>query len=357
MKFPFSSSNSFALLIGIFLIAGCSRTSNTDHANWRQLADKGEAALSAGRFIESGDYFKQALAGLEQEQPDSKERPGLLTKLAYSRAESGNITEAETIYKQALEANEKAYGPDCLQEIGTLERMRETAKKQKQMERCEQLARKVLQIEDKRLSPNDRRIEFAVANVIGLACANGVCKDETGLLDRLLEIRRRKYGPDTQNVIAARIMAAEAKGHHGQHLEAASLYKENIEAYSHSAPGMVPVAMQLYANSLNRAGKSREALSIMKASLKAQKQQDRDETEFIPAYCVLGDIESELGNRVEAERAYAQMEKIFDKAGAGRTESAADYLVRYAEFLKKIGKRDQAAKLDAKIASIYKGAS
>lgn len=224
--------------------------------------------------------------------------------------------------------------------------------KAKKYGECEVTARKALAMAEQTYGMNDVRVEPEIANVIGVACLNGVCKDESELLGRLLALRTKKYGEFAQETIAARQMAAEGMLHRRKYAEAAELYKINLDVYKSKSPDLVVPVTITYARTLYKAGKTDAALAALE---ELKKVGGHDQVKLL---ALKAQIYDETGRKKEAGKLYEEMAAAAQKAFGLKEPLTADYLVRYSEFLKKNGRAKEAAVLDVKIASIYKdGAS
>jgi tetratricopeptide (TPR) repeat protein len=336
-----------SLAVGAIL-SGCSPHGDSE---WGELIKKGDAAFAAGQFGAARENYDSALASLDKTDGDSKERTNVLNKVAHAAQAQGNISQAESIYNQAVTQAEHDFGKDCEQELVPLEGLRRLYEKTKDNQKNQDTATRILAISDKVLKPNDIRVENAISNLIGVECLNGVCKNDTGLLDRLLDVRTKRYGPDAQVTITARQMAAEGKLHHKDYLGAASLYKMNAESYAKHHSGLVTAATVQYAVALHRAGKNAEAYAALKPIMdKPPVEKQR----YVSALATYGEVCGDLNKKDEAQKAFTTMSAEARKAYGDNSETLAAYLVRWSEFLKKAGRTQQAADLDKTIATIYK---
>lgn len=237
-------------------------------------------------------------------------------------------------------------------EIAALNQQYHECYKAKKYGECEVIARKALAKAEEAYGLNDVRVEPEIANVIGVACLNGTCKDESELLGRLLALRTRKYGEFAQETIAARQMVAEGMLHRRKYAEAAELYKINLDYHKSKSPDLVAPVAITYARALYKAGKTEAALAALD---ELKKVAGHDEVKLLG---LKAQIYDETGRKKEAGKLYEEMAGAAQKTFGAKEPITADYLVRYSEYLKKNGRAKEAAALDAKIASIYKdGAS
>jgi hypothetical protein len=330
------------ILVGFaaVLMQGCSSGNE-------QLLKDADAALHKKDYAASEKYLVEALK--RGGDAHTKARADVLYKLGDIKRRQRDWVKANEYHNESVAILEELAQGETVDELPALEQLRAIAYKAKDYTRCEELARKILSISDRMLEDGDPRIEAAVSNVLSVACLNGKCTDETELLDRLIALRTKRLGTDAVQTCSARQMAAEAAIHRKDYARAALMYEANVDAYKKLSPKMVPPIMVSWARCLSKAGQPAEALEVLQ-----QVDVPEQSADAVKVLALMGDIYADTGNQAEAGRTYAAMAAAADKGLGPNQQMTADYLVRYAEWLKKNGRGKEAEALDKRIASIYK---
>lgn len=309
----------------------------------------GDAAFRKGDYATAKAQYEKALQATLSGGGDVKAGTDL-TSLYFALGDTcrrmGKGDEAVGYHKKEVEEAAKSAAPE--DQIASLDAIYGIQYKAGKYAEAEEAARAELAAVDKYLKPDDPRVELALSNVIAVACRSGVCKDETELFTRLYDRRVARYGATATSTCAARQMLAESYSHKNKYAKAAELYKANLDAYTKTAPNMVPEVSGVYARALLKAGRPAEALAAVAAV------KDASGGGAVKLWALRGDAYDALGRRADALAAYAQMAKIGEETWGARDEQLANYLVRYSEQLKKAERKAEAAALDKRIANIYK---
>lgn len=334
------------LVGGLGLLLNC--CSHTDHSD-QSFKREGDDAFRKRDYVTAKTLYEKALQGAISGGNSGAGTAHDLTMLYFALADTsrrmGNLDDAVKYHKAEIETAAKSNPEDA---IASWDALYGIYYKGAQFAQAEEAARAELAAVDKYLKPGDPRIELAVSNVIAVACRSGTCKDETELFTRLYQIRLPRYGPTATTTCAARQMLAESYMHKGKYAEAAELYKQNVDAYSKTAPNMVPDVTVVYAGALMKADKPREALAAV-ASLNSAVG-----AEGVKLWALRGDAYAKLGKNADALAAYGQMKILAQQTWGAKDEQFANYMVRYAELLKRTGRTREAAALDRTIESVYK---
>lgn len=83
-----------------------------DANHWDQLTTAGHEAHAAGRIARAEVYFKQALTLAEQFKEGDPRRPKAINNLAAVYQIQGKYTFAESLYKRALDLNQRLHGKE-----------------------------------------------------------------------------------------------------------------------------------------------------------------------------------------------------------------------------------------------------
>ncbi|HEY9868450.1 MAG TPA: tetratricopeptide repeat protein [Candidatus Obscuribacterales bacterium] len=83
-----------------------------DPNDWDQLTSAGHEAHAAGRIARAEVYFKQALTLAEQFAESDPRRPKAINNLAAVYQIQGKYTFAESLYKRALDLNQRLHGKE-----------------------------------------------------------------------------------------------------------------------------------------------------------------------------------------------------------------------------------------------------
>jgi len=156
------------------------------------------------RYAVAEDLQRQVLTGTT----DPKVRADALTDLAMSTYNLGQASEAETLFRDALNATEQAYGPDSTMTAGALLRLGQVLGTGGDWARGDPLLARALQIATDR---NDRILVANISLAIGAALSDGGNHEAAVRVFRsAYRVRRELFGPDhpdTVNIV--RRMALE----------------------------------------------------------------------------------------------------------------------------------------------------
>lgn len=318
------------------------------------MEKQAQSELYAGHFDQAERSFKTTIATLDARERDSKSKPALQAQLAQSLEKQNKWDEAEDTYKDCLSLAERKFGADSEEVIGPLEGLRALYYQQKKYEESETFGRKVLAVEEKNFKPNDPRIEFALSNIIAASCIYGKCKDDTQLLTRFLSMRERRYGGDSAQTCAARQLFAESLMHHQKYTQAADLFMRNVMAYERTAHNMVPASLTDYGAAMLGAGKDSQAMAALERALKIERAAPTQyATNIIATLGTIARIQISQNNNAAAVRTYKEMTETARTTIGKDNPLLADYLVHYADVLKKSGKTKEAARIQAEAERLY----
>jgi tetratricopeptide (TPR) repeat protein len=346
-----SSENHLLIFRTLILVGGVSLLLNScthvehDANNARTLKGAGDAAFRKGDYATAKAEYEKALPAARS--AGGRELTMLLYSLGDACRRAGDIEQAAQYYRDEIDAAGKSANPEDA--IGAWDALYGMYYKAGNFAQAEEAARAELAAVDKYVhDQKDPRVELALSNVIGVACRNGVCKDETELFTRLYENRSARYGATATNTCTARQMLAESYMHKQKYAQAAALYKENVDAFAKVAPNMVPDVSVVYARALMKAGKPKDALAAV-ANVNGAVGGDA-----VKLWALRGDAYTAMGDQAKALDAYARMARLGEETWGAKDQQLANYLVRYSEALKRSGRKRDAAALDKQIESVYK---
>jgi len=220
-------------------------------------------------MVESG---KEALLGLpEEERAVSK----LQNNLALLLQDQGKLSEAEPLYREALEESQRSFGdthPDTLISINNLAMLLQD---QGTLDEAEPLLRKALEVKRRTLGDTDPKTLTSINNLGMLFKDQGKLDEAEPLLREALEGRRGRLGhthPDTltSNKNLASLLEAQ-----GKLSEAEPLFREALEVSRRTLGDTHPDTLRSISNLaflLQDQGAMREAESLMREALEVRRR-------------------------------------------------------------------------------------
>jgi tetratricopeptide (TPR) repeat protein len=319
------------------------------------LQDQQDMLRQQGRFAEGEKVSREALA-LRQKLfgPNDPRVFDSIFALAQMLAAKGSYDEAMQRYEEALAFSERISGPDSLEVATVLTTMADVIENQKgDFARAEELLQRSLDIRRRRLEPNDLRIDEAVGNLGALRYLQGRYEDAEKLYRQAYEHLVQVVGKDSSNTIISEENLAAALMSLERFDEALDLMKDVIERRAAVLGANSPKVARSMVNRaavLSTAGRAEEAVTQYQDAV-ARFAQAYGENH--PEYAVvLRMYASALAKAGQSARAEAMAREALARFEANKLPADHSYVgqahVTLANALIQQGKLDEAqAQLDA----------
>jgi serine/threonine-protein kinase len=270
------------------------------------------------------DGFAKAEALLEQSHATFQKQMGanhhdVLQSLALLRTIQGRYEEAETLYRQALESRERAFGPEHVDLVPLLRQLSGMARIRSDLAEVEALNRRALTILESNLGPNHPELGLALRRLAASTGLLGNHREAEMLYRRALEIQERALGPHHPLLAATLHSLAGYRGATGGLAEAEQLdlraltIYEEILGTSHIRVGVILNSLACLATVQ---GKLREAELYCRRSLEVCQEQEVEHTICALALDTLACIYRDQGKLNASEPLFLEaIEKIEHKYG------------------------------------------
>jgi len=266
-----------------------------------------------GKFSEAEEFYKQALEirkkSLGEDHPDVAEN---IENLGILYHYLGRHSEAESYYKQCLIIKEKVFGSDhpelvrCLNNLGLL------YSEQGRLDKPEALHQRALKIIEKAFGPEHMRVIRSLDHLGYFYFSTGHYSEAELLYRRALVISEKEFGPNHINVVEILVPLGRIRAEKGQPKDAEQLL--------------------------------RRALDICEKD-SSPDPRTKGDTLFNLAYL----YHHYLNRLVEAESLYDKALSIQEKGFGQESREVKETLKEYANLLRKLGRKEEATKLESRI--------
>jgi len=125
---------------------------------------------------------------------------GVLNDLAQLLQATNRLEEAEPLMRQALQIDEKSFGPDHPDVARDLNNLAQLLKATNRMEEAESLMRRVIEIFQKSLGENHPNVAVSLNNLAQLLKATNRMEEAEPLMRQALQMDEKSFGPDHPDV-------------------------------------------------------------------------------------------------------------------------------------------------------------
>jgi len=220
------------------LLRHASRCLTTILRDMIQIPGGGEWALlnlgyllhTQGQLSDAEVLFKRALEGLEISQ-----NPGqfLILQCLYNLAnvfiDQGRLRGAEATYKRVLEGYERSFGPEDVKSLDILNNLAIVFRKQGRLDKAERMHVRVLQSKEKTLGPEDISTLHTIKNLGNIYYDRGQLSDAEAMYTRVLSGYEAILGPEhPQTVVTLGNLGNVYKGQ-GRHSESEALHRRALQ--------------------------------------------------------------------------------------------------------------------------------
>ncbi|MEM7583338.1 MAG: serine/threonine-protein kinase [Acidobacteriota bacterium] len=157
----------------------------------------------------SAELFREALA-LDASRPASLERAGILTGLARTQLERGELDEAQALAEQAVALERGLLDPEHPRIGLSLQQLAEILLHQDELERAEAVAREALALQEKVLGPDHSDLCLTLDSLAKIVLATGDTEGAEALFRRALAIAQQAFDADDPRLAVAHNNLAEA---------------------------------------------------------------------------------------------------------------------------------------------------
>jgi tetratricopeptide (TPR) repeat protein len=165
------------------------------------LTQQADTYLSQGRYSDAEPLYRQALEAKEQELgPDHSDVAASLNNLARLYTREGRYGDAEPLYERAIAIWEKALGPENPEVAVGVSNLATLYEAQGRYAQAEPLYQRALAIDQKALAPNRPEIATDLNNLAMLYDDQGRYADAEPLLKQAQAIDQQALGPNDPEV-------------------------------------------------------------------------------------------------------------------------------------------------------------
>jgi tetratricopeptide (TPR) repeat protein len=273
------------------------------------------AAIGAARtLLWAGSYAASlaiAEAGLRHTQRLGVEHLGTLglrKREAGAHAFLGHAAEAERMYRDLLDMEERVLGPDHPHTLTTRYEIAQTVATQGDAAEAERLYRDVLQTRERVLGPDHPNTLTTRYEIARMVAEQGNPTEAERMYRDFLNVEERVLGPDHPNTLGTRYSLARAVAEQGDPTEAERMYRDllNIEerVLGPDHPNTLSVRHEI-ARMIARQGNAAEAERLYRGVLQAQERVlGNDHPNTLTTRYEIARLMTRQGNAAEAERLY-----------------------------------------------------
>ncbi|MCB1035581.1 MAG: serine/threonine protein kinase, partial [Acidobacteria bacterium] len=242
----------------------------------RSRMDLARPLLDGGDHAAASRVLEEVLANHRNRgQLDGPEAATALNLLAMVRLRQGDVTEAEELFRQALEIRSARLGPDHLATLESLNGLAEVLFARQQTEEAGELFRQVLRGRRQQLSNDHPDVVLTLNNLAVVQQARGDLAGAEETMKEVIERRRRLYGEEHPHVALAYNNLGQVLSFQGKHeeaeewLERALALSRRLYGETHPRVADLQYSLGLVLDDLGRAS---EAESRLEASLALRRE-------------------------------------------------------------------------------------
>jgi tetratricopeptide (TPR) repeat protein len=295
----------------IVLLAGTTLAALADE-DWDEDNAKGTAALQDGKYKEAEKAFLAARKDSEKSASKYGHYATTLLNLGQVYDKTGKVQESESAYKEALNIYQKSYGMDSAEDGRALQGLAETFRHHNKYTEALPLFQRALKIRNV-LIPTHPDTAETLNGLADVYRHQGKNNDALPLYQRALAIRKEAFGATHPKVAKSLDNLSQTYAALGKYDMAVPIYKDLVSA--------------------------RQTTVGLEDPKVAQALED------------LGYAYGKTDKAKKAEISFKQALAIREKQAKQDPAALSACNKRYAEFLRSIGRKDDAAKLDGKAAA------
>lgn len=277
---------------------------------WEENNTKGAAALSDGRYPDAEKLFLAAKKESEKSGAKYGHYATTLLNLGQVYDKMDRVPDSEKAYKEALAVYEKSYGPTTAEDGKALQGLAETYRHHAKYLEAVPLYQRALKIRDV-LIPTHPDTADTLNGLAEVFRKLGKNSDALPLFKRALDIRREAFGPTHPKTARA---------------------LDNLTS-TYAAVGKYDMAIPVYKDLLS----ARESINGVEDPKVAQVLED------------MGYACSKTDKLKKADGYFKKALAIRETNAKKDPSAYATCIKRYAEFMRNTDRKDEAAKLEAKL--------
>ena len=206
------------------------RAARLQPSNWRYAQNAGILADAMGDYPAAAAFEQATLTLITSELgADDVETATALNNLALTYQRLARYTEAEPLYRRAIEINEKKLGKDNPDVATDYNNLAALLKEQGRYAAAEPLLRRVIAIGENILGKDHPDVAIRYNNLANLLQTEGKYAEAEPLFRRAIEIGERTLGNDHPAVLTRYNNLAALLQDQGKYAEAEPLYRRAIE--------------------------------------------------------------------------------------------------------------------------------
>jgi serine/threonine protein kinase len=257
--------------------------------------------------------------------------------------------EAESAFKQALDASRRVHGDDHVQTIRTLDHYGDLLSSQERLPEAEAMCREAWERARRVLGDEHPTTLASAHNYAHVLFRQGRTDLAAPLLRQVLDGSRRVHGPDHPDTITTLNVLARALSELGRRGDAEPLVKEVLESRRRVLGDDHPAtltAMHNYAGQLQALGRAAEAEALTRDVLERRRRlQGDDHPETLMAINALADLMRALNRPAEADPLHAEaLERRRRVLGPDHSDTLTS-MSNHAAVLGMLGRFDEAEAL------------
>ncbi len=288
-----------------------------------------------------------------------EEAAGLLNEAGTYQYERALYSEAETMFRRALEIKEKSLGkdhPDVAMSLNNLAGLYHTQGKYAE---AEPMYRRALEICEKSLGTDHPDVATSLNNLAELYRVQGKYDKTETMYRRALEIREKSLGTDHPDVAISLNNLALLYFAQGKYTEAEPMYRRALEIWEKSLgidhPN-VATSLNNLAELYRAQGNYAEAEPMCRRALKKrEKSLGIDHPDIAMSLNNLAGLYYEMGRYDEAEPLYRRALEICEKSLGENHPNVATILGNLAALLHKTNRKVEAKKMEERAREIRGG--
>jgi len=185
-----------------------------------------------GKLLEAEHMYQRTLQGYEKAYgPDHIETLDTLNNLGILYKDQGKLVLAEQIYQRALQGYEKAYGPDHINTLDTINNLGVLYDSQGKLLEAEQMYQRALQGYKKAYGPDHIETLDTLNNLGVLYDSQGKLLEAEHMYQRALQGYEKAYGPDYTNALNTINNLGVLYDSQGKLFEAEHMYQRALQGY------------------------------------------------------------------------------------------------------------------------------
>lgn len=281
------------------------------------LNNLGALSFDQGNLAEAETFFREALErSQDAAQPDPAQRAEALTHLGELYLLRGELKAAQVPFEEALAAYRNLYAPRHPEVANSVRNLGRVAFEEADYARAEDLFRQAWEIRKESLGEAHPDVAVSLGDLASVQLALGHLDQAVPRYEQALEILEAAFGPGHPQVARALRDLGHLRSRQGLYREAEALYRRSLEIWTHifgdhyeSARGLVDLGAVL-----TKAGRYGEARDVFfQASEVAGRSFGEKHELQASALGHLGEIESRLGNHSQAEALERQSIQMYEE--------------------------------------------